>query len=431
MIHRIQALNYRCFRHADVTLDRFHVLVGPNASGKSTLFDIIAFLGDLVSDGLHAAVERRTRNFQDLVWGRPKTGLGFQLAVEFVIPEHVREHLHNTNDFPAFRYELEIKETEHGIHIASERGLLLRYLSKRQLRPFQKFPEAQETPVTILHEGGNPNARTVLRQLAKDGCSYKTETSGKGGWTWRTPGSPRRSKSAISEVQMSENEFPITSYVAFFLETFSGSVVLDSRSMRQASLLKHSFDFSMDGSSLPWAIRYLQQNKNSDYEEWMLHIRTVLPDIETIRVVEREDDRHAYLMLHYGEGVEVPSWMSSDGTLRLLALTLLPYLPIGDTPLHGSFVKSRLFLVEEPENGVHPMALDAIHDSLSSVYDGQVLVATHSPVFLRLSRPEEVLCFARTAEGFTDIVHGSDHPHIRDWQGTVDLNILFATGVIG
>ncbi len=83
MIRRIQALNYRCLRYADIRLDRFHVLVGPNASGKSTLFDVVAFLGDLVRDDLEAAIGRRTRNFQDLVWGRPKQDLHFELAVEF------------------------------------------------------------------------------------------------------------------------------------------------------------------------------------------------------------------------------------------------------------------------------------------------------------------------------------------------------------
>ena len=64
MIRRIQALNFRCLRYVDVELGRFHILVGPNASGKSTLFDVIAFLGDLVSNGLEAAVESRTSNFQ-------------------------------------------------------------------------------------------------------------------------------------------------------------------------------------------------------------------------------------------------------------------------------------------------------------------------------------------------------------------------------
>ena len=83
MIRRLQALNFRCLRYVDVELGRFHILVGPNASGKSTLFDAIVFLGELVSKGLEAAVECRTSNFQDLVWGRPPDGLGFELAVEF------------------------------------------------------------------------------------------------------------------------------------------------------------------------------------------------------------------------------------------------------------------------------------------------------------------------------------------------------------
>ena len=69
MIRRIQALNFRCLRYVDVELGRFHILVGPNASGKSTLFDVIAFLGDLVSNGLEAAVESRTSNF-------PGSGVG-------------------------------------------------------------------------------------------------------------------------------------------------------------------------------------------------------------------------------------------------------------------------------------------------------------------------------------------------------------------
>ena len=125
MIRRIQALNYRCLRHVDVTLDRFHVMVGPNASGKSTLFDAVAFLGDLVADGLDAALERRTRNFQDLVWGRPKEGLGFELAVEFDIPERLLAQLPQERDYRVFRYEVAIRETDGNVRIDSERGLLI------------------------------------------------------------------------------------------------------------------------------------------------------------------------------------------------------------------------------------------------------------------------------------------------------------------
>ena len=224
----------------------------------------------------------------------------------------------------------------------------------------------------------------------------------------------------------------MASHTASLLEAFTGSIVLDSLHMRRSSPLKKKFDFSTDGSSLPWAVKYLQERHESDYREWLFHVQTVLPDLEAVRVVEREDDRHAYLMLQYADGVKVPSWATSDGTLNLLALTLLAYLPAGDpSAKERTFPNKGVFLIEEPENGVHPLALDAIYDSLSSVYDGQGLVTTHSPAFLRLARPEETLCFGKTSEGATDVVRGDEHPLLRGWHESADMNLLFATGVIG
>jgi hypothetical protein len=69
--------------------------------------------------------------------------------------------------------------------------------------------------------------------------------------------------------------------------------------------------------------------------------------------------------------------------------------------------------------------------SLSSVYDAQVLLATHSPVILGLTEPDKVLCFAKTPEGATDIVLGSQHPALKEWRGETDLGALFAAGVLG
>ena len=119
--------------------------------------------------------------------------------------------------------------------------------------------------------------------------------------------------------------------------------------------------------------------------------------------------------------MKVPSWLVSDGTLRLLALTLLAYIP----KLEG------IFLVEEPKNGIHPRAVEAVFQSLSSVYDARVLLATHSPVILSIAKAEEVLCFAKTSEGATDIVRGSEHPKLKEWRGETDLGTLFASGVLG
>jgi len=63
MIARIEALNYKCLRHVSRGLQRFQILVGPNASGKSTFLDVPALLAETV--GLKNCVEPSFVKFQD------------------------------------------------------------------------------------------------------------------------------------------------------------------------------------------------------------------------------------------------------------------------------------------------------------------------------------------------------------------------------
>ncbi len=79
MISMLEALNFRSLHYIRQPLDAFHVLVGPNASGKSTFLEVVSFLGKLVSDGVEKAVGERTENFQDLLWNR--RGSQFELAI--------------------------------------------------------------------------------------------------------------------------------------------------------------------------------------------------------------------------------------------------------------------------------------------------------------------------------------------------------------
>lgn len=198
------------------------------------------------------------------------------------------------------------------------------------------------------------------------------------------------------------------------------SLVLNSMSMRRPSPPGQPKTFRPDGSNLPWAIEFFNKEYPENFERWLAHIRTAFSDIETIETVVRPEDRHRYLQVVYKTGLKIPSWVLSDGTLRLLALTLVAYL---DQPA--------IYLIEEPENGIHPQAVETVFQALSSAYEAQILCATYSPVILSLAEPEQVLCFARTEDGATDIVRGSDHPNLKDWQRGTDLGTLFATGVLG
>lgn len=421
MIRRIQALRYRCLRHVDVRLDRFQVAVGPNGSGKSAFFDVLGFLGDVVREGLETAVTRRTANLQDLVWGRPEEPLRFELAVETDIPGEVAGRLPHAAGFRAFRYELAVEEVGGLLRIAGERGLLIARPTEPPPEPPKLFPAPLPTVSTILHGGGKPGARTILSKSAEGRTGFYSETTPKSGKGWAVSISLAPGKSALRNLPESAETFPVATFFRGVLESGVKALFLDSDAMRKASpphLGRNGL--RSDGSNLAWVVDRLKRQDPDSFDEWVRHVRTTLADLRDIAVSVRPDDRHAHLVLHYRTGVQIPSWTVSDGTLRFLALTLLAYLP-----------SSAVYLIEEPENGLHPLALDTIYDAFWSAHESQILTATHSPAFLKLVQPKEALCFAKDAAGATDIVRGPEHPHLRDWQGKADMEILFATGVIG
>src|SRR5207247_1093410 len=140
-------------------------------------------------------------------------------------------------------------------------------------------------------------------------------------------------------------------------------------------------EFQPDGSNLPWAIDRLRRTNQERFGDWLAQVRTALPDIRDIETIERPEDKHRYLRIKYNTGLEAPSWTVSDGTLRLLALTLAAYLDVPD----------RIYLIEEPENGIHPRAVETVYQALKSTYENQILCATHSPVLLSLAALESVL----------------------------------------
>jgi len=300
--------------------------------------------------------------------------------------------------------------------IMSERAVLKKADSpqtpQRTLFPFLGTP-----PNTIMSRKTSKGTKTVVNKVTDGNDNFYDET-GKG-WDHSFKLGPM--KSALGNLPEDESRFPVSTWLKGFLVNGLQQIVLNSLLIRKASPPGQIRRFKPDGSNLPWVIWDLEKRAPDKFKEWIAHLRTALPDLRGVRTVERPDDRHRYMMLIYEDDLEVPSWMASDGTLRLLALTLPAYL----SDFRG------VYLIEEPENGIHPRAVESMVQSLSSVYDAQILLATHSPVILSSVKAEDVLCFAKTGEGATDIVIGSKHPALHEWRGETNLSVIFAAGVLG
>ncbi|MCZ7541562.1 MAG: AAA family ATPase [Anaerolineae bacterium] len=422
MLTKIEALNYRALRHISQTLRPFQVLVGPNASGKSTFLDVIAFVADLINKPTLAdAVYARANDIRDLTWNHSSEWL--ELAIEVDIPPSILSRPQLTQ-YRRLRYEVRIGVQEDGSEVAilAETLWLAPSSSVPPANHAQPrlFPSEPSVPPRITAEPDRrmpAGWRKVVNKIERSGNDYfRAETTE---WNNMFRLGPRRS--ALANLPEDESRFPAATWFKRYISEGVQRIVLNSEAMRRPSPPHSPRSFLPDGSNLPWVIDDLKQKHPKRLSLWVEHLRTALPDVRSIDTVERPEDRHRYLVLEYETGLRVPSWLVSDGTLRMMALTILAYLPD---------VKG-IYLIEEPENGIHPRAVEAVFQSLSSVYDAQVLLATHSPVILSLTKPEQLLCFARTPAGETDIVPGDEHPRLADWRGEVSLSTLYASGVLG
>lgn len=436
MIHRIEALNFRSLRYVSQEVREFQVLVGPNASGKSTFLDVVALLGDFVRSGLDEALlfgtklgQGRARRLEELIFNQSADG--FELAVEFKVPENLPT-LKPTNgdmhfDFARYevgfgtgsRGELEIKvETLWLIDSAKAGGPPRRRGEVLNGQPLL-FPMEPIPPETILTTGKTPVGwRTVAKKSHQSGNDYYKSESGQ----WNIQYRVGERKAALSGLPDDNSRFPIAIWLRNLLLDGIQVLALNSAAMRRPVSPSLSRSFHVEGANLPLVIQDLERNYPHRHRDWVAHLGTILPELKDVEVYERPEDRHLYLALHYECSPDpVPSWLVSDGTLRLLALTLLAYLP----------EHSNIYLIEEPENGIHPRAVEGVFQSLSSVYGGQVLIATHSPLFLGLADPNQLLCFAKNPSGAVSIVRGDQHPSLKNWRGEVNLSTLYAAGVLG
>ena len=416
MITLVEALNYRCLKYVRRPLKTFHVLVGPNASGKTTFMDVIGFLSDLLLYGLDGAISRQTSNPIELLFQHQ--GTTFELAVEATIPRYLRE-LTTHPRLGTIRYEVAIgfDETLRSFEFKAER-LLLKGASTQRQEERRLFPVVPESPSSLAIP--QKDTKYVLNKVPGGNDNYYSEVYSKSRTGWTPSFKLGAKRSAFRNMLADERSFPVAIWFQQFLKSGVQGLTLNSRQIGKPSPPSKAKGLSLDGSNLPWVIARLYEQDEENHRAWIEHLKTVLPDLVNITTFERLEDRNRYMMYEYGNGLKLPSWTVSDGTLRLTALTLLAYL----SDLTG------IFLIEEPENGIHPTAVATVYDSLSSLYNAQVLLASHSPVVLSAARMDEVLCFAQDKEGATDIVLGSEHPALLNWHDNADLSMLLASGVL-
>ena len=397
MITRIEAKNYRSFSYVAQDVKPFQVLIGPNASGKSTFLDIPVFIGDIVKNGVEKAYRKRSENFVDLTHNR--AGGPIELAVEF----ELRIDIGSTFNL---RYELKLVEVNNEVQIYGE---FLKW-NEDSRKEFYKVPGE------VFFVSKSDIIRDIISRVSSHASVFPNDDDV--GKIFMVKLATHMSILGLGVFD--EKGFEIQKITKDFWNGDIYYIQLLIESLRKPSMPAQGNAFTSSGSNVPWLIERLQKENLALAKDWLAHIRTAFPDIKKINVKKIPDTNSRYVSIQYANGTSVPSWMVSDGTLFFIALTLIAY----------QIDSTGLYMIEEPENGLHPGLLALLVQSLKSVYSGQVLITTHSPDFLDLVNKEDLILFHQGKNRSASTTSGADNAYLKGADGRVSLATAFSSGML-
>ena len=227
MIQQIEALNYRSLRYVSQARSPFQILVGPNASGKSTFLDVVALLSDFVQDGLTGALlfnlengRGRASRLDELIFNHCSDHL--ELAIELAVPDGLRSsHQHGDWQPDTARYEVAFGFEQRGeLEIRSETLWLIDSQGNQPQPRLQKnqpdfFPTEVQPPSTLLTETQPPPGWQAVVKKQPGGRDYfQAETS-----SWNMAFRVGPQKAALAGVPEDQDRFPITIWVRDFLRS--------------------------------------------------------------------------------------------------------------------------------------------------------------------------------------------------------------------
>jgi len=365
-IESLRVRNFRALRDIELKpLSPLTALLGPNGGGKSTVFDVFAFLAECFTLGLRKAWDRRGR-FKEL---RSRGADG---------PIEIEVKYRERRGTPIITYHLAIDEAGHTPVVAQE---WLQWRRGQKGRPFR----------FLSFEGGAGDV--ISGEMPEEDDERAAE---------RLDSPEMLAVNTLGQFA----KHPRVSALRRFITGWHLSYLTadHTRAVPEAGPQER---LSQTGDNLPNVIQYLREQHPDRLQRILGVLARRVPRLERVDAELLADGR---LLLQVKDApFERPilaKW-ASDGTLKMLAYLLVLHDP-APVPLVG---------IEEPENHLHPRLLPELAEECRKASaQSQLIVTTHSPFFVNGLRADELWVLYRGTDGYTRAKRAVDMRGVRDFM---------------
>jgi predicted ATPase len=152
-------------------------------------------------------------------------------------------------------------------------------------------------------------------------------------------------------------------------------------------------------------------------------LQYVLPyakDLQVQATSPAELERRIYLKMTEGS-FQVPGWLLSTGTLRVVAILALLRHPFPPP----------LIIIEELENGLDPRTINLLVEEIRQAIESgktQVIITTHSPYLLDLLHLSQIVIVERSEQGEPIFSRPADKPALEQWSKQFTPGQLYTMG---
>ena len=411
-LERIKVQNFKSFQNLDISLNKFNVIIGANASGKSNFAQVFKFLNDITVYGLDGAISMQGGMEYLLNFAKPDSALSYEITFNVQAPNRKFLMLRT------IKHEATITKAVYRFKIQPESGLGVKIIDDEWQIGVDVLDGGKNRPmleITIKNENGE--LKTYVNSLQDDKLQDEI---------FQIKKFTEEFFSGISQKpQLLSLEIPvIADYLLGEIGDFCSEIEVydfDPKLAKLAVQIRGTNELKPDGANLAIAMKSVMEDENNR-RMFSNIIADVLPFVSSVDT-KKLLDRSVMLMQKesYFKDKSIPATLVSDGTINVTALICALY-----------FQNSPLTIIEEPERNIHPSLIAKIADMLNDASSQkQIIVTTHSAEMIRHIDIADMLLIRRNEAGNSEIIKPGDQADIKEFlENDMDIRELYVQNML-